>query len=68
MYISVFKRNSPTSFNQRDESFSIKGVLGSDYVSFVNESPLVLFRQNHTYEYCLPRTEKLIYDIFLYDS
>lgn len=67
-YISVFKQNSPTSFNQREESFVIKGAIDKDYYTFVSERPLNLFRENKTYEYCLPKTEKLLYDVFLLDS
>ena len=68
VYLSVFKHNSETSFNQQEESFSIEGHINRTRRIFIKEAPLITFRMNHTYEYCLPRTVNLVYDLVLKDT
>lgn len=64
----MFKHNSETRFNQREESFSLEGRINRTKRIFINEEPLTTFRTNRTYEYCLPRTENLVYDLVLKDK
>ena len=68
VYLSVFKRNSGSRFNQAGESFMIVGYFNSTRLILVREKPLMEFRANRTYEYCLKRTPSLVYDIVLQDS
>lgn len=68
VYLSVFKQNSGSRFNQADESFMIAGYFNSTRRILVRERPLMEFRAKHTYEYCLKRTPSLIYDVVLKDS
>ena len=68
VYLSVFKKNSGSRFNQAGESFMIVGYFNSSRRILVREKPLMEFRANRTYEYCLKRTPSLVYDIVLQDS
>lgn len=68
MYVSAFKQNSATSFNQKEERFSIIGSFNGTKRVLVREKSLDEFRASRKYEYCLPKTRHLIYTVELLDT
>lgn len=68
VYLSVFKHNSATEFHQRSESFRIEGTFNGTRVLLAEGNPVVEFRTNKTFEYCLRKTMDLVYDLVLLDA
>ena len=64
----MFKQNSATSFNQKEERFTIISSFNGTKRVIVREKPLAEFRASRKYEYCLPKTHHLIYTVELLDT